>query len=116
MIEYNVKFKDLKFELTEEDLKAIARIAVDGIKRRMYNNEVTPETEIRDGITLVDTGRLVRSIDYLITENMTIKVGTNIEYAKNHQEGIGTKKREFLLITPKILMDLKREIEKRCIK
>lgn len=44
-------------------LKQIGKYQKDRIKDRIASNEVTPRTD-KDGITLIDTGQLVSSIDY----------------------------------------------------
>ncbi len=119
MVEFEIDMKELEFDITDEDLETIAKLVREQIKRRMYEKGVTPES-LRaieeNGVTLIDTGRLVRSIDYLIDNNLTMKVGTNIEYAEKHQQGIGTAKREFLVIEPATLKMIKEELAERAIK
>jgi hypothetical protein len=61
-------FDLIKNEISEND-KAEKTLNVVGgyqqfrIKSRIMANEVTPKTE-KDGVTLIDTGQLVESIDY----------------------------------------------------
>ncbi len=119
MIEIDFEVKEIEFDINKEDLEVIAKIIREQIKRRMYEDGVRPQS-LRaieeNGITLVDTGRLVRSVDYLIENNLTVKVGTNIEYGEKHQLGKGTAKREFLVIEPATLRMVKEELEARAIK
>lgn len=52
--------------------------------------------KLRDGQPLRDTGRLMNSITYRANKNSAI-VGTNVEYARTHQEGLnGVTAREFM--------------------
>ena len=48
----------------EKALDEIGAYMKDRIKDRILSNEVTPPSENKTGITLVDTGQLVNSIDY----------------------------------------------------
>ena len=90
-------------------------MTTDYFKRRIYNNEIRPSThpktlaERRRGkkrsnsqITLLDTGELVKSIDYA-TEDRKLEIGTNIEYAEDHLLGKGVPKRDFLKLDETIV-------------
>ena len=46
--------------------------------------------------TLLDTGRLVGSINYNIINNNILEIGTPVFYAQYHQTGDGVTKRSFL--------------------
>lgn len=51
---------------------------------------------------LIKTGRLYRSIESNVRIDPTgfvLEIGTNVEYGKKHNEGIGVPKREFLFLT-----------------
>lgn len=50
--------------------------------------------------TLIDTGTMLRSIGRFYDKDSAI-VGTNISYAKKHQEGDGVKQRRFIGINKK---------------
>ena len=55
-------FKDGK--TVEQALNEIGGYMADRIRDRILSNEVTPPSFNKSGITLVDTGQLVNSIDY----------------------------------------------------
>lgn len=59
---------------------------------------------------LRDTGVLFNSIGRAYGKDFAI-VGTNVEYGRKHQEGIGVKKREFLGINQKTLDNVKRVVD-----
>ena len=61
--------KQIEIALRENDnidkaLDEIGAYMKDRIKDRILSNEVTPSSYNKSGITLVDTGQLVNSIDY----------------------------------------------------
>lgn len=61
--------KQIEISLKENDnidkaLDEIGAYMKDRIKDRILSNEVTPPSDNKTGITLVDTGQLVNSIDY----------------------------------------------------
>lgn len=64
------------------------------------------------GRTLVETGRLQKSISYASDQN-EVNIGTDVEYAEKHQEGLdGLPKREFLGISQKDEQEIERIVQK----
>lgn len=52
----------------DEALKEIGAYMVDRIKDRIWSNEVTPDSHNKTGMTLLDTGRLINSINYEVKD------------------------------------------------
>lgn len=64
------------------------------------------------GRTLVETGRLQKSISYS-SDSFEVNIGTDVEYAAKHQEGLdGLPKREFLGISQKDEQEIERIVQK----
>lgn len=64
------------------------------------------------GRTLVETGRLQKSISYS-SDSFEVNIGTDVEYAAKHQEGLdGLPKREFLGISAKDEEEIERIVQK----
>lgn len=64
------------------------------------------------GRTLVETGRLQKSISYSYDAN-EVNIGTDVPYAEKHQEGLdGLPKREFLGISQKDEQEIERIVQK----
>lgn len=64
------------------------------------------------GRTLVETGRLQKSISY-VSDESEVNIGTDVPYAEIHQEGLdGIPKREFLGISDKDQQEIERIVEK----
>lgn len=55
-------------------------------KRPYQQHRSKKDKKLREGKTLIDTGTLRRSIHYVVGEN-SVNVGTNVVYAKIHNEG-----------------------------
>ena len=86
-------FKDPKI------LKIVGITARDAIKRRIRENRISPRTNKSGGTTLVESKRLMNSINYR-TENGQVIISTNVKYARIHHEGgtIVPNKAKFLAI------------------
>lgn len=70
------------------------------IQDRILKNRVVPKTNKENGkATLVESGRLHKSIKY-ITKGNVIIVGTNVKYARIHHEGgvIVPRKAKYLAV------------------
>ena len=52
----------------DEALKEIGAYMADRIKDRIWSNEVKPDSHNKSGMTLLDTGRLVNSINYEVKD------------------------------------------------
>lgn len=102
-------------------LKEIGQNLESSTKLR-FNNGVDPEGEKWEpskriieqgkGRTLVLTGRLQKSISYSNDEKR-VNIGTDIEYAKPHQEGLGRlPERSFLGISSQDEYKIEKIIEK----
>jgi phage gpG-like protein len=77
--------------VTPQLLNMIGVTVRDILKRRIRSNQVLPATRKSNakgqaGTTLVQSGRLMNSINYQVQGNQII-VGTNIKYARIHHEG-----------------------------
>ncbi len=82
-------------------LKAIGQVITGNIKSRIRLNKITPATsnKLKNKATLTDSGNLLSSITYVVRGD-SIVVGTNVTYARIHQEGgtILPKKAKYLAI------------------
>ncbi len=80
-------------------LKSAGIIVRDGIKRRMRSRQIKPVGRKSGGTTLVESGRLVRSINHEVRDS-EVRIGTNVKYAQIHNEGgiIRPKTAKFLAI------------------
>jgi phage gpG-like protein len=56
-------------------------------KRAQLKHRSKKDKKLREGKTLIDTGMLMRSIHYEVIGTNEVEVGTNIDYAKIHNEG-----------------------------
>ena len=102
-------------------LKEIGQILEASTKLR-FNTSTDPEGDdwipskrvLRQGRgrTLVETGRLQKSISYASDSN-EVNIGTDVPYAEKHQEGLdGLPKREFLGISQKDEQEIERIVQK----
>lgn len=111
---------------TKKILEEIGQLVVKETVSRFKNNQIKPRTStetllnrrakgykrIKDAkkpatraklmsssLTMVDTGKLMRSIKYMISERRkTVYIGTNVEYAAIHQFGGMTGRRKSVKI------------------
>ena len=67
-------------------LKMVAITIQERIKNRIRQNRITPQTQKSGGTTLVESARLLNSINHKI-DGDTIVIGTNVRYARIHHEG-----------------------------
>lgn len=102
-------------------LKEIGQTLEASTKLR-FNNSTDPEGErwepskrvLRQGRgrTLVETGRLQKSISYAYDES-EVNIGTDVEYAEKHQEGLdGLPQRAFLGISQQDEQEIERIVDK----
>ena len=83
---------------TEEFKRAMTEQAAQALDEIGFDAASTTSKTIRD-IELVDTGRLMNSIDHEVVEQENaVYVGTNVEYAPYHEFGTsrGIKAKHFL--------------------
>ncbi len=55
-------------------------------KRTYQKHRSKKDKKLREGKTLIDTGTLRRSIHYVVADS-SVNIGTNVVYAKIHNEG-----------------------------
>ncbi|MBI9113209.1 phage virion morphogenesis protein [Maridesulfovibrio ferrireducens] len=95
-------------------LKAIGQVITRNIKSRIRQNKITPATpnKFKNKATLTDSGNLLSSITYAI-RGSSIVVGTNVTYARIHQEGgtITPKRAKYLAIPLTPAAKVKRPLE-----
>ena len=80
-------------------MKSVGILITNRIQERIRKNQIVPPTNKSGKSTLVDSGRLMKSIKFRVSGN-TIIIGSNVAYAKIHHEGgiIYPKKAKYLTI------------------
>lgn len=103
------KFKELGQDLSDNRVADAAAALLLDANRKRFLSEVDPDnqpwTPSKAGLarrakggsgTLFDTGALFHSIQAFRASGGMAEIGTDIPYARKHQEGIGVEKRMFL--------------------
>lgn len=94
-----MKFRSKKSAILERMANnAVIYFKVDSFDKRSFNGVPWAPNKVQDGRQqLVKTGRMRQSINILSRTSDSIKVGSNVPYAKYHNEGTkNLPKRQFI--------------------
>lgn len=123
------KFKEMGQDLSDNRVADAATALVLDANRKRFLAETDPDDQpwvpskagaarrAKGGTgTLFDTGTLFHSIQAFRASGGVAEIGTNVPYARKHQEGIGVEKRVFLGIsendTERVLDLVERMVER----